>query len=113
MSTTNINEVSPGDCDWTEDFCECEDIKMSMVSNGVCLMCEKPIKKSGKIIIPARFEKADSIEEIFCLVTLIAAQELPADATLWDSRYYYESKTDSCCENCPFVNRCMASIINE
>lgn len=60
-----------------------------------------------------RIEKAESIEDILCLSTLIANGELSTKATLEDSAEFYENETKSNCGNCPFNLTCLACLINE
>lgn len=60
------------------------------------------------------YDRAEHIEDIFCLVTLVASGKIGTDATLWDSRNYYENlPTPQDCSTCPCCDRCMACIINE
>lgn len=60
-----------------------------------------------------RIEKAESIEDILCLSTLIASGELPPSATLDQSKEFYVNETGENCNKCPFKLTCLACIINE
>ena len=60
-----------------------------------------------------KIEKAESIEDILCLSTLIANGELSAKSTLEDSAEFYKNEVGSYCGNCPFNSTCLACIINE
>lgn len=60
-----------------------------------------------------KIEKAESIEDILCLSTLIANGKLSAKAILEDSADFYKNETGSDCGKCPFISTCLACIINE
>ncbi len=60
-----------------------------------------------------RIEKAESIEDILCLSTLIANGELLPNATLDQSREFFVNEVKEDCSNCPFMLTCLACIINE
>lgn len=60
-----------------------------------------------------KIEKGESIEDIFCLATLIASGELPPSATLDQSKDFYVNETGENCNKCPFKLTCLACIINE
>lgn len=65
------------------------------------------------IVSHPKIEKAESIEDVLCLSTLIANGELSAKATLEDSAEFYKNETGSDCGKCPFNPTCLACIINE
>jgi len=60
-----------------------------------------------------RIEKAESIEDILCLSTLIANGELLPNANLDQSKEFYVNETGENCNKCPFKLTCLACIINE
>ena len=60
--------------------------------------------------IPKRFEKY-GFEDILCLAVLISNEELPYDAAVEEAQIYQKELVD--CGECPFVNGCLACIINE
>lgn len=59
-----------------------------------------------------QIRNAGDIEDVLCLSTLITGELLPYDATLENSRDYY-NKLSGGCFDCPLVDRCLACIINE
>ena len=59
------------------------------------------------------FGNVETIEEVFCLGTLIATKTLRYDATLSDSYDYYKSLGQWGCGDCPHKDICLACIINE
>ena len=60
-----------------------------------------------------KIEKAESIEDVLCLSTLIANGELPPNGTLSESRHYFKTEVKEDCGNCPYMLTCLACIINE
>jgi hypothetical protein len=60
-----------------------------------------------------KIEKAESIEDILCLATLIANGELPPVAGIHESRKFFVEEVKEDCGNCPFMLTCLACIINE
>lgn len=68
--------------------------------------------KSVLIDFP-QIEKAESIEEVLCLSTLIATETLPPSSTVKDSIDFFERVAKEDCSLCPFANICLACIINE
>ena len=65
------------------------------------------------VAIPRSLDNADSLEEILCLATLIAVEEFPSNYTIGDALHFFTEETESDCEKCPYVNRCLATIINQ
>lgn len=58
--------------------------------------------------------KDASFEDIICLAVLIASKALPYNATIDDSRAYYEKIEEAGgCSECPFHEVCLACTINE
>lgn len=60
-----------------------------------------------------QIERAEDIEDVLCLSTLITSGELSPNATVEDSKRFYEKETREDCGNCPFRFVCLACIINE
>lgn len=60
-----------------------------------------------------KIEKAECIEDVLCLSTLIANGELSPNGTLSDSQTYFKDEVKEDCGNCPFMLTCLACIINE
>lgn len=63
--------------------------------------------------LPERLYHAGSLEDILCLSTLIAKQYLLPSATISDSIDYYKNNVNTDCGACPFVDTCLACIINK
>jgi len=58
-------------------------------------------------------DKAENIESILCLATLIATKTLSHESNTDDSNRYYQELGIYGCSECPFNNECLACIINE
>ena len=63
--------------------------------------------------LPHRLNHAKSLEDILCLSVLIASERLLPDATISDSGDYYNNTVNTDCGACPFVDTCLACIINK
>jgi len=59
-----------------------------------------------------QLEKAQNIEEVLCLATLIAIKELDAKSNTDDAKIYWDN-LDTGCSDCAFQYICLACIINE
>jgi hypothetical protein len=58
-----------------------------------------------------QLEGCESLEDMFCLATLIATGELSPDSNIGQVRKYYR-KIETC-DNCPYVKKCLAVQINK
>jgi hypothetical protein len=58
-----------------------------------------------------RIWNAKNIEDVLCLATLIAKEVLRPDATLEHAIKFYNGFQNGC-NDCPFMETCLACIIN-
>jgi hypothetical protein len=63
-------------------------------------------------ITSPQIKKADSIEELLCLSTMIAVKAIPANSSVTDLKYFIEYHRSDC-NLCPFNTACLACAINE
>jgi hypothetical protein len=76
-------------------------------------MNKKELKnKAVRIDTYPHLKGAGSLEEVLCLATLIAVGQYHWSCTVDASKEHWNSIGQDC-SNCPYVERCLASIINE
>ena len=59
-----------------------------------------------------KIAKAQDLETVLCLATLIATENLSKYATIQDAINFYE-RLECGCSECGLVDTCLACIINE
>jgi hypothetical protein len=76
-----------------------------------------PIKVylNEKVTLDRRYRlyDQDGAADVMCAAALIAARELPADATIQNAFDYYWDTIGSDCGACPARGICAACVINE
>lgn len=61
----------------------------------------------------SKLKDAEKLEDVLCLATLIAVGRLPGHATITESNYVWDGLYKQECSNCPYMDKCLACIINE